>query len=171
MGERDMGALEMAVAEEMGLVEDLTVAEPGSSWGERTLRPQDLVRNLYEALYDLSAARAERVYDEYPKVMVEVLTLPYHDEPSEGAESAFPHLLDTLFDLMSEHSPPFHYFGSHEGDGSDFGYWFNEEAYQESVAEGDTSVVEWLGDYISVPDGQGGMTIYSTEGMKVMVSI
>ena len=165
-----MGALEMASAEEMELVEEFTIAEPGTV-SERTLRPQDLVVAFYEKLYSLRAGAAGEVYDEYPKVMVELLDADYFDEPSKEAEEAFPHLLEELFDLLSEHSPPFHYFGSHEGDGSDFGYWFDEDSFREAVADGTVTTIEDLGEYIAVDGGFGSITIYSTDTMKMVVSI
>jgi len=31
--------------------------------------------------------------------------------------------VESLMDMLSEFAPPGHYFGGHEGDGSDFGFW------------------------------------------------
>ena len=31
--------------------------------------------------------------------------------------------VNTLIDILGEYAPPGHYFGAHEGDGSDFGFW------------------------------------------------
>ncbi len=41
---------------------------------------------------------------------------------SEAADYA----LETLTDLLDAYAPPGHYFGTHPGDGSDFGFWPNE---------------------------------------------
>ena len=46
------------------------------------------------------------------------------DEPSDG--TAF-FLNETLFDLMDDLAPDGHGFGAHPGDGSDFGFWPNDE--------------------------------------------
>lgn len=38
--------------------------------------------------------------------------------PDEQAE-----WVDTLIDKLDAHAPEGHYFGAHEGDGADFGFW------------------------------------------------
>lgn len=43
----------------------------------------------------------------------------------EGDDASY--VLEELFDLLDELSPPDHYFGAHPGDGADFGWWKAEE--------------------------------------------
>ena len=39
--------------------------------------------------------------------------------------------LEEMFDVLNDHAPEGYYFGAHEGDGSDFGFW---EIRDEDVA-------------------------------------
>lgn len=45
--------------------------------------------------------------------------------------------LETLSDLLNEFAPPYSYFGAHEGDGSDYGFWVNFDLIDEDVRNGD----------------------------------
>ena len=46
-----------------------------------------------------------------------------------------------LIDALHEFAPPFCYFGAHEGDGSDFGFWPSMEAVSDAVYSGDAMQV------------------------------
>ena len=46
---------------------------------------------------------------------------------AQGRLDAAEDLLDDLFDLLTELAPEGYYFGPHPGDGSDFGYWQEED--------------------------------------------
>ena len=46
-------------------------------------------------------------------------------QPFEAADHD--DLIDELFDILDKYAPEGHYFGARGGDGSDFGYWPNEE--------------------------------------------
>jgi hypothetical protein len=48
----------------------------------------------------------------------------YYDRDNEGAAYD---LNETLVDLLDELSPEGHYFGSHPGNNSDYGWWPSEE--------------------------------------------
>lgn len=78
--------------------------------------------------------------------------------------------LESLFNMMDEHSLPYFYFGSHIGDGSDFGYWLSE-----SIADDfDGLKVEDLNDIDSKYTGEvleinerGNMTLYIAKRGKL----
>mgnify|MGYP005825957917 FL=1 len=96
------------------------------SWG--TLRNQDLIRSFMDVLleYDMSAAHA--LQKEYRDVFQNI----DNDEFMDASEDAT-YLVDALVDALNEHAPPFHYFGATDGDGSDFGFWVDVDAVQESI--------------------------------------
>lgn len=66
-----------------------------------TMRPEDLIPKLLEVLEELNP------------------------EAGQEAQSQF---LSELFDLLDQEAPEGFYFGSHPGDGSDYGFWQMEEA-------------------------------------------
>jgi hypothetical protein len=47
------------------------------------------------------------------------------------------YLLEDLFDALNDHAPIGCYFGSHPGDGSDFGYWAHDEIETDILSGGD----------------------------------
>lgn len=50
--------------------------------------------------------------------------------------------LEALANQLDGYSPPYAYFGSLEGDGSDFGFWPSIESLEEDVRYGDGTVVK-----------------------------
>jgi len=71
---------------------------------QATLRIEDLVDSFEQFLQDHNVQLPELIYED------EALQIPDW-------------YLEDLFDLLSELSPPHHYFGSHPGDGALYGYW------------------------------------------------
>jgi hypothetical protein len=74
------------------------------------------------------------------------------------------YLNDILFDEMNAIAPPYAYFGAHEGDGSDFGYWISQESLEHDIYDGDLIKCDELpddpsGTYLVVSD-HGNMTLY-----------
>ncbi len=81
-----------------------------------TLRPQDLIPAFLDVIKDTP---------EYVQVMNFVPAYAYEDDDAEWWESedCASFLNESLFDTLNDYAPDGYYFGSHEGDGSDFGYW------------------------------------------------
>lgn len=84
------------------------------SWS--TLRPQDLIPAFLDVL---------KHTPEYVQMMNVVPSYAIEDDDADwwdSDECSF-FLNETLFDTLNNYAPDGYYFGSHEGNGSDFGYW------------------------------------------------
>lgn len=72
--------------------------------------------------------------------------------------------LDALFSILDAHALPYFYFGPHQGDGADFGWWLSEgfENDFDGLKVSDTSEVPsgFTGEVLHVND-HGNMTLYS----------
>jgi hypothetical protein len=91
-----------------------------------TMRPQDLIPAFLDCLADV-----------WPEAYEGYMVCPFPPVPSyvtdEGDDSEWwtsddaGYLLESLFDQLNEAAPEGYYFGAHEGDGSDYGFWTIEE--------------------------------------------
>lgn len=86
-----------------------TLAIGSVSWG--TMREEDLIPRFISALEKVNKKLAVSKRAEYKKLF------RYADS------KAIQDLYIELFDLLDAYTPPYCYFGAHEGDGSDFGCW------------------------------------------------
>lgn len=77
-----------------------------------TMRPEDLIPKFLEVLEELN-----------PKVGESAKR--WNELAIQEAQSQF---LSELFDLLDQEAPEGFYFGPHPGDGSDYGFWQQEEA-------------------------------------------
>jgi len=112
-----------------------------------TLKPEDLIPSFLEALDSLKEAESlsntpnvER-YSRIDDALSDIEQRMKHDTYYEAEDAMFD-LNETLIDLLNEYAPPFAYFGSHEGDGSDFGYWLSTDAIEDAVQDGTLVKVE-----------------------------
>ena len=79
-----------------------------------TMRPQDLVPVFLETIETIDPASMIGVSE----------TLPVDDaDPWWESEDCAYFLNETLFDALNDLAPEGYYFGSHPGDGSDYGFW------------------------------------------------
>lgn len=91
-----------------------------------TLRPQDLIPTFLEVIRDTPeyAQITMGLYGDL-KVITDAGADDY-DERWESEDVSY-FLNEELWDVLNDYAPDGYYFGSIEGDGSDFGYWKIEE--------------------------------------------
>jgi hypothetical protein len=140
-----------------------------------TLRLQDLLPRFLETL---TALGGDIPTDLECPTHIEYLNYPGpdttacdEDDPFWTSEEAGWDM-EALFDALQNSCPPFVYFGSTEGDGSDFGFWPATEALEEADYEDgchescDRSYEQcWCPDqqvYVHVND-HGNVTVYDAE--------
>ena len=78
--------------------------------------------------------------------------------------------LESLQNMLSEHAQPYFYFGSHPGDGADYGFWLPEffEDDFDGLKVDDTSEIPagYIGEVLHVND-HGNMTLYWKSARKL----
>jgi hypothetical protein len=114
-----------------------------------TLRTVDLIEAFSEELEDLT-----RADDRYPCANANPANAlidrcgawldedsDYCDEgtrePSEDHEDVGAELVQELSDALQDYAAPYCYFGTTEGDGSDFGFWPSMDSLEEDAQSGE----------------------------------
>lgn len=77
---------------------------------------------------------------------------------------------ETLPDVLNRFAGPYQYFGSHEGDGSDFGYWPDMMAIEDLPAYDNTDAAKEAGEEndFRVVNDHGNVEIYSASGESIL---
>ena len=115
-------AIDKAVAESIN-----EIMQPGSL-SHGTMRAEDLIPKFMSILFKEDPAKAREIWQKYPNLL-QALCDKNAGVPTNwwDSEEAIEILNNDLFDVMNNYAPEGHYFGSHPGDGSDYGYWPNED--------------------------------------------
>lgn len=124
-----------------------------------TMRPEDLIPCF---LWELEHQKPLR--REHRKLAREIRSHMDSEDYYESEESTWD--LESLFEALGEYAPKYFYFGSHPGDGSDFGYWLAEEWEDYLLEDGgirvnDVSDIpsDHVGD-VAVVNDHGNITLY-----------
>jgi len=91
-----------------------------------TLRTQDLLPAFIDAVRDYAPSHYEAIMVA-PFSFIPDHVLDEGDDAEWWDSEEARWKLDELTDILNEHAPDGCYFGSHEGDGSDFGFWQAQE--------------------------------------------
>lgn len=87
------------------------------------------------------------------------LTIADSEEASE--------LVQALQDALNEFAPPYCYFGTTEGDGSDFGFWPSLDAIEELPRVNDPADAEAMGEDCVFVNDHGNVTVYGADGSVI----
>ena len=111
---------------------------PIGTVSEATHRTEDLIPAFMSVLERYAPERYAQLSEECPQTL--------EDGEYPDYESACAWLEETLFDAMADIAPPYTYFGTHPGDGADFGFWPDIESLEEEARYG-------YGDAVKVDAG------------------
>lgn len=103
-------------------------SQPGSI-SHGTMRPIDLIPTFMNILKKEAPQRAQEILQNYPNLDEALTALEggVEDEAYFDSEEAVEVLNNEIWDAMQEIAPEGHYFGSHPGDDSDYGYWPSDD--------------------------------------------
>jgi hypothetical protein len=148
-----------------------------------TMRTEDLIPIFVETLDDLKQAESlsdspdtER-YARLDNMLSEIEQRIKRGE-YYGSADAFCDF-EALFEALDEFPPPFCFFGAHEDDGADYGFWLSDDAIQDAIHDGEIVKVdagdEWLedvsADYVLEVNDHGNMTLFDTRTRQELWSI
>lgn len=143
------------------------------SYSSGTMRDVDLIPTFMGLFEEMDAKRAKsyrwsnRKYFNYLDDMSK-----YDEEDAREREEMLPEITQELFDILNEYCPPYTYFGSHPGDGADYGVWVSD-SIEDDVRYGEIAKVEDLSELdemlseckipknVLLVNDHGNMTLYT----------
>lgn len=132
-----------------------------------TMRLEDLIPALASECLRLDVEWPPGIecgtYIEYSNYPANDLVVCAEDDPYWQSEEALWDM-DALFDALNSACPPFVYFGSHPGDGADYGFWPDMESLDD--ARRDAGEPSDIGRYIH----DSGYMLLPDENVWVHVS-
>jgi hypothetical protein len=150
---------------------------PMGSVSSCTMRLQDLFEAFTSCLQDLNPKR----YETFAKENEEAFAIEDYDDMTPEQEESLEYAVEELFIVLNEYAGPYFYFGAHPGDGADYGFWFEEESFNQAVADGEVFKTFELPDltiqhdfeceYIAVVSDHGNITLYDLNGEEEVWSI
>lgn len=158
-----------------------------------TLRPEDLIPAFVQALDEIrehiaapgptteppaETAERARIVSKLDDFLGGIESrVSTEDEGSyyEGEEAEFD--LEELQTKLGEFAPPFGYFGTAEGDGAEFGFWFDRDGFNEACEDGSVLKInagdEWPNPipdgtyYVAEVSDHGNVTLYTTDRKEI----
>ena len=142
-----------------------------------TLRTEDLLETFADELNRLSdnPSHKQLIFFAQEWIAKDLSTpdleqaMPWFAE--DGAQ-----MVGELSDALNEYAPVYCYFGTLEGDGSDFGFWLDPDALDEAIENSEPG--DEFGEYVNEDDGvrinvsdHGNVEVYSIESGESLLAI
>ena len=124
-----------------------------------TMRPQDLIPDFVYTLRYLGHRSKELT-----RIERRMNSTKYYETEDSMWD------LESLFDMLQEHAPDYVYFGSHPGDGSDYGFWVSDFVDDDFEDLKVSDLADIPSDYIGhvlVINDHGNMTLYYKSARKL----
>lgn len=125
-----------------------------------TVRNRDLIPLFHTALECINDDGREQAAEIYSCYIRTGENFPDDDDPWWDTAEA-EECLSKLFDALDSLAPPYCYFGAHEGDGSDYGFWPCIDRLEEAVRD-DDNVIK-VSDLSEVPPGFMGYVMHVSD--------
>jgi hypothetical protein len=111
----------------------------------------DLVPDFRSVLESMDKAWARKIKREYAKVFRMLDGIRVRNYSAEDFDEDIRTLCwESLFDALNFFTPEYCYFGSHMGDGSDYGVWICNESLETAIHDHEISVISDLSDLDSL---------------------
>lgn len=155
-----------------------------------TMLASDLIPAFMSALEDIwndIATSAPRSFDDcedakrasarITDTLADIERRMANDDYFDGEDCDYD--LEALFDLLGDFAPAYCYFGAHEGDGADYGFWVSHEALEDDCRAGDILKLEageeWpedIGaDYVLEVSDHGNCTLFEAQSGRELWAI
>jgi hypothetical protein len=125
-----------------------------------TLRSEDLISAFADELEHLEGNVTSLV--EEANAATALLSFNWALDDDQMSE-----LVQSLQEALEAHAPAYCYFGTHVGDGSDFGFWPDMESIEELPRIADPNELPTGEDCAFVND-HGNVTVYAADGKPVI---
>ena len=120
-----------------------------------TLRPED----LFESFLGCATTLAKKREPDDPTFLERVRDIESYEYDGDDLSE----VVECLSDILNEMSPLYTYFGAHEGDGSDFGFWPSDSI--DELAKYDSFPDTLPGEDFAVVSDHGNISVYGADGV------
>lgn len=133
-----------------------------------TLRNEDLAESFLNELLWLLAQNPEMPEREEIAAKAKSIETEIYSDSGEITEDSetLSDIVSELSDILDQFSPPYSYFGAHEGDGADFGFWPSWDSLRdlESFSDFPETLPE---DDFTVVNDHGNTSLYGCDGKLI----